>query len=280
MSGGFPLGQEICNATSIGANLATSLGTVITAGGSPATKGAYTQLIASTANDTAFISIQITGFGGSSPSGSVDIAIGAAASELIIIDNLILSDLGHSGMANYFFPVSIPAGTRISARCMTFTSGDTMQVSAILFDGAFTQIEGASGVDSIGFTEIGITGTVIDPGATPNTKGSYAQLVASTSKDYLGFTTHIDVGSVSTTAAFPSWLFDVAIGAGGSEKIILPNQAASATGSVGASGSVDGLGGFFPIPIPAGTRIAARSQCNTGTAADRTSAITLYGVYQ
>lgn len=97
-------------------------------------------------------------------------------------------------------------------------------------------------------------GTNITASATIHTKGSYTQLIASTTYDWHGF--WIYAINTATSAAATDLLLDVAVGAAASEQVILPNW------MVGWSPAVT-LGPrrmFVPIFIPRGRRIAARSQ--------------------
>ncbi len=185
MPGGFPLGLEVCNGTVVGFTPASTGTTQILASASANTKGGYTQIVASTAADTVFMQIDIIGFHNVGKFGALDLAIGAAGSEQIIVSNLMLAAT-QAGVANttYLFPIQIPAGTAISARCQCDDVSDGMFVCLRLFDGAFTHLEGIAGIDSIGALASATAGTQIDPGATPNTLGAYAQLTASTPRDY------------------------------------------------------------------------------------------------
>jgi hypothetical protein len=72
----------------------------------------------------------------------VDIAIGAASSERVIIPNLIASSASDSASSSgnpyyYYFPIYIPAGTRISARSQTGKNPapDTVHVAVHLHQG-------------------------------------------------------------------------------------------------------------------------------------------------
>lgn len=97
-------------------------------------------------------------------------------------------------------------------------------------------------------------GTVVTASGSIHTKGSYAQLIASTTYDWHGFWLYtINTGS---SAAATDLLLDIAIGAASSEQIILPNWMAG--WSPGAAAGAKAL--FMPIFIPRGMRIAARCQ--------------------
>jgi hypothetical protein len=149
-----------------------------------------------------------------------------------------------------------------------------------LFDGAFSQMEGAAGIDSIGVAAG--KGTSTTASATNNTKGSYAPLIAATTRDYIGFIMTID--SLNSTASQTSTekvcLFDIAIGASGQEKDILPNYpiswptAPAFAGGAAADGSPTS---FIPIAIPMGSRVAARVQNNQTSA--EAYGVGLFGVY-
>ncbi len=281
MPGGFPLGLEVCGGTSAGAVLTTTLPTTLNTTVIN-TKGAYSQLVASTAADTCFIEIDIFGWGSAASLGAVDIAVGAAGSEQVIINNLVLSDSTASASAHYAFPVAIPAGTRISARAQSnVTATNTTFCSVILFDGAFTQNEGYGGVNSIGFNAGGSGGTGIDPGAVANTKSAYVQLTASTTVDFMGLVVNADISTSTTSASFPSWFVDIAIGAAASEKDIIPNIFFLSVGA-GAANIVTPCSPLvlIPVPIPSGTRISARAQCGVTTATARLIGITCYGILQ
>jgi hypothetical protein len=124
----------------------------------------------------------------------------------------------------------------------------------------------ARGADELQ-TDTGTTSAEYGTGCTPNTTAntkatSYTQLIASTSFDSFGIFVMLNGGAIASTNK--AYLVDIAIGGVGSEQIIIPNlmggqQAASATTSMGGSMY------FFPIMIPAGSRISARSQCSAGT---------------
>lgn len=276
MPGGYPIAFDICNAQNAGASTSTSIGTAVTASGSTNTKGSWVQLVASLANDCCWITIDLlfdgSPFGASPTPEAVDIGIGAGGSEVVLIADLMVNP-GYTliGVARYSFPIHIPAGTRVSARSQCPVASGVVNVSINTFDGGFSQQEGYSGVDSIGFNSGTTLGTVVTPSATANTLGSYAQLTASTSKDYVGIFAYPDDQKVGSAVKA---LVDIAIGGAGSEIVIIPqNQVSLGT----STGNYCGALPWRPISIPAGTRIAARAQA----AAASTPAIglTLYGVF-
>jgi hypothetical protein len=68
----------------------------------------------------------------------VDIALGGAGSESVIIPNLTCGNVSDyaatsSKGASYFFPIYIPAGVRVAATCQASTGGDIVNVAVRLF---------------------------------------------------------------------------------------------------------------------------------------------------
>ena len=109
-------------------------GTTVTAHSTIHTKNTtYATLIAATARDAYGITILLAGTGTVASTNArmlVDIAIGAASSEIVIIPNLLAGNVatmaqGVAGGCLYTFPVFIPAGVRLSANCQALISADT-----------------------------------------------------------------------------------------------------------------------------------------------------------
>ncbi len=265
MSGGFPLGLELSNAQIYG--ISGSAGTSITNGVNA--KGAYVQLTAATTADCCMMLVQIeqSVLSGVSFVAAVDIAVGAGGSEKVIAPDLLC--LYNLSATSFLFPVNIPSGTRIAARASGDHAGSTF-ISVMLFDGSLTRGDGFAGIDSLGFTVGTSLGTVLTSGLA-NAKGAYSQIVVSTARDYAGIMVGVDTDQADRTDVY---LIDIAIGPGGSEQVIIPNLVLKSVG--GSLGPAPCPGPFY-IPLPAGTRIAARSQA-VGAAA--IMVLTLYGIYQ
>lgn len=274
MAGGYPE-LEICNGTSVGPVYASTTGTTLTSGAAN-TKGSWTQLTASLASDCCYIGIHTDpGASTSSDQYAVDIGIGTAGSEVVIINNLIVDFSATSGpLYAFLFPVCIPAGTRVAARCQCIAASDVMDAFITLYDGSFTQIEGFAGVDSIGFLTASTIGTAITASNSANVKGSYSQFIASTSKDYAGFVIAPDTNN-ALIAASAHFFIDISIGAAGSEQIIIPDLYMVRSHASGRCEPENT--GIYWIPVPSGTRMAARCQSNVSGALIN---ITLYGIYR
>jgi hypothetical protein len=113
---------------------ATSRGPAIEPGGTINTKGAWTQMVASTAVDIAGL-FGVVGFNGDRSRAAaagmlLDIGIGAASSEFVLVPNLALEwEATWDGPNDVFFspvPAEVPSGTRVAARgqCSLNTAGD------------------------------------------------------------------------------------------------------------------------------------------------------------
>ena len=101
-------------------------------------------------------------------------------------------------------------------------------------------------------------GTKLTTAATANVKGAYFTVVTSSAFAAHGFV--FQFGQCSTGIDF---MVDIAIGAAGSEIVIVPNVCiGSGTGACARKS-----GYLIPIAIPAGTRISARAQGTSLTTA-------------
>jgi hypothetical protein len=96
--------------------------------------------------------------------------------------------------------------------------------------------------------------------ATPNTKGSWSQIIGSSSGNasLICFL----VTSINSLATNTATLLDIGIGASGSETVIIGDVAVGASGSTG-QGNNNTF--WIPFKIPSGTRISARIQSVVGS---------------
>lgn len=264
-------GQRVENA---GANTAASRGTTITASGTANTKGSYTQLIASTSFDASLVLVMIDDLT-AAIDYLIDLAIGGAGSEQVIASDLIgtggTGSISYGG--HYFLPVSIPAGSRLAARCQASTLSSIVRVSCLLFGQGFAGFAPYSRIDTYGANEVDSGGVSIDPGGTANTKGAYSQIVASTLSSTDGII--IAIGNqLNSVRSSQSWLVDLAIGGAGSEQIVLPNLAFNASTSPDIV--TPQTYGPIPLTIPASSRLAVRSQSDGIDATDRLFDVIIY----
>lgn len=119
----FILPSPLSRVTSYGPNTADSGGVGLDPGGTAHTKGSYSQITATTTNAIRAMFIVIGGGGNAGMTTAdwlIDVAIGAAASEQIILPNMHLqvNSTDDRITPEIIGPiaVNIPAGTRLSAR--------------------------------------------------------------------------------------------------------------------------------------------------------------------
>lgn len=264
----------------IGANTGASTGTTITASGSANVKGSWTQLIASTAEDYDGLLVYLAPGAAANRSFLVDIGIGAAASETVIIPDLLEAhsnpgDVVRPGCC-YKINIAIPKGSRLAARCQCSTASGTTTVLCVPFREGNLRCGQWS---AIGVTTANSNATSVDPGASANTKGSWVELVASTSYDIdlliVALGSRDQTGSIVTC----SWLVDIGVGAAGSEVVIVPNLWTALTDYSAGAACQSSVPVTPPIVrrIPAGSRIAARAQCSSATATQRLLRVAAYG---
>ena len=244
-------------------------GTALTYGGALNTKGAWVQLVASTARDSQGFWVYVWPDTGATGFTSVDIGIGAAASETVIAPDLFHGKQTlNCGMTRIFIPLSIPAGTRVAARAQTSVANQTPYVHISLCTGELA-VHGRA--TTYGFTAASTTGVTLDPGGSAYTKGSYAEIAASTSNDIKSF--YVLMTGDGTDGGTSRIALDVAVGAAASEVIIVPDHVAySYTGGINEVA----LGPFYHA-IPAGSRIAARVSATNATVTQRNKYVTLIG---
>jgi hypothetical protein len=257
----------------IGVNAAAGV-TNLTPSATLNTKGAYSQLIASTAAVTRSILIQCSAAVVQVTPGKqwlIDIALGGAGSEVNLIPNLVFgvpTQYSNSGFC-MLLPMTIAAGTRISARCQTNINSatDTAPIKITTFSQGF----GGNGVDAIGVSTATSEGTALTPAS--GSKSSYVQLTASAARAYKGMFALFDCQGAAG-GNYTTDQIDFATGAAASEVVFLPDfMLNDSSGSFAPYGNCTG---YLPFSIPAASRIAVRGQ-GSGTA--NAIGVSVYGVY-
>jgi hypothetical protein len=134
---GFVPSSPLTRVTDYGTATGSSGGTSVDPGATANTKGAWTQMVASTTHPIKYL-FMCQGSPTARTTGCwwlFDIGIGGAGSEQVLVPNLNTAQGGLGTTANVQvpcshgpFPVSIPAGTRLSVRssCSVNTAGDRL----------------------------------------------------------------------------------------------------------------------------------------------------------
>lgn len=237
------------------------------------TKSSWTEISASISRDW-------TGFWfwtqreGSSEQALFDVGIGAAGSEQAIIQNIPVICWQFNHAVNHFIPIAIPAGTRVAVRAQFNNAPSDADVCITGFHAP--NMRGFSRADDMGADTANTKGTLVD--GNESSKGNYVELEDSALHLYgalLATPTQAD-GNSRPDENPNDYMTDIAVGAAGSEEVIIPDMYTTVVGDeLGAGiGSI-----FFPaIRIPSGSRIAMRTR-GTGATGDDQQSWVLHGFY-
>jgi hypothetical protein len=230
----------------------------VTADATAHTKGAWSQLIASTsANiDTLFVQVTDIGVSNTNTATLLDLAIGASGSEVAFVSNIGVGGAGPVIAATngiiFVLPIKIPSGSRIAARTQAVIGGDTAIVtirgySTGSYNSAPTEL------DSLG------TSTATSAGTGIAAQNTYAQIIASTTQAYRGF---VFVGSAGSSTGNVN--LDVTVGSGASGSEVEIGDFKFRTNSSEQTN-------HFPInplasgaSIPSGSRLAVKMNATSG----------------
>jgi hypothetical protein len=262
-----------------GADTATSKGTPVTASATANTKGSWVELVASTSHESHGLSVSVSSTADVTgiEEWLIDIGIGGAGSEQVIINNIYFtatSNFDLDKFEKFYFPIEVSSGTRISVRCQQGSiNQNPVEISVQTAMPAFTNPSLYNEIVSIGADLATSGGVTTDPGGTSNTKGAWTEMTASSSEFLKGvmFIVGVDANAAQRSQSI---LVDLGIGGSGSEVVILSNL----TGAVSTDEFVALNNSFYSVSIPSGTRISVRHQTtDASNAADRTLDFILYG---
>lgn len=231
----------------------------ITASATTHTKGAWTELIASTAAPVSVVALFLTGLAasGQSTGALLDIGVGGAGSETVVVPDIAI---GGANNLSVTMPVFIPAGSRIAARMQAEISSDTVSAIPTTYRSSLTR-QGAQVLQTYG----SISGTSLATAMT-SPAGTYVEITAATDRPLAGVVMVPSVTTNNTPSSSPT--FTVALGPSGSEV-----DFGTIVGLYSASENIqyatsDKSSGIIPYPIPEGSRLAVKA----------TSATASYGV--
>jgi hypothetical protein len=231
------------------------------------TKGAYSELVAS----TPFACTQVIWFNGFVAGSAarqvlIDLSTGAGGAETVVVADLLSEVMAVSTSWNpnlFTLPLAIAASTRVAARyAINVLAGAGLSVHLTIW--AAGTCPGITSFTTLGANSADSGGTQIDPGGVADTKGAYVELVAS-SAAVTQFLMLMSTMQGNQAAASTRWARDVATGAGGAETVLMPDLGMS-------SSSLDAMAPrslSFLTYIAASTRIAIRASCAITDATDR-----------
>lgn len=224
----------------------------------------------------------------SPPKGMIQIAKGAASSE-VIIATLPLKTYANADCMNTYVPVPVASGTRLSIRATVEATGtiegQVIGIPSTNFDAepSFTVLE--TGPYNLNNTTNYGEGVEIDTDGTANSKGSWTELSNANTNNviqgdslgqsygYLGLLFHDNANPAQTTQ---TRLWDVALGASGSETLIAENFHDIVMNT--ERGALGSAVMWVPWGRASGDRISARLQSTDTNANDRKGSLFLFGV--
>jgi hypothetical protein len=263
------------NYTSGGDIPASTTVALVTASATVNTKGAWTDLVTTTPSTFTAILLSVS-TGASNQHALMDIGVGASGSEEIIVPDLLFAQPIRV-VAPTIIPVHVPAGSRIAIRVSSRTASGTLSVMMHGIAGNSVLPPPVSTVDAYGISASPVGGTLIDAGATANTKGAWTQISAATSRHIRSLMIAVTRADNTTTPGGSLANFmDVGVGASGSEQALITNV--RYVTSVATPSLFPAMLPPIPCSIPAGSRLAVRLQSSFATTPDRTCHCALYGL--
>jgi hypothetical protein len=277
-------GGGACDLESAGYVTSSTTGTTVTSHATPGTDGAWTQIIAATANDWyAFTLIQHYGDSGAAGRGLIDLAIGGAGVEFAIVTGLPVCKLAAITRTSSFrlwLPLHIPKGARISARVHRSDVASLPVRIQLIGETVSTRgLPPFRRATTYGEDLANARGTVVDPGASANTLGANTQIVASTTNPIRALYLAAMKQDASVVSGSATWAAELYVGAGGSEVVIVPEVLLWEENSTTDLSHAFGLGmGPFPVNVPAASRLSAKARCNISTAGAREGQLIVLGL--
>lgn len=241
----------------------TTFGTTVAAAGSTNTKGAFVQLIASTNFEVYGLWVACLGpnVEGADNRMLLDIAKGPAGSEIIIVPNILS---GHKSTAWHnplgYYPLLIPAGTRISARAQAAVASRSQQIAVWLF-GTPADISNppavANSIQAVGADTSDSGGTNMTPGVS-GAEGAWASL-GTVISDAKGVILIASLGGdVAVTSG--GWTVDLGVGPTSSEVAVFTDfYMRNVAGGDYVSPIQPTVQALYGLDLPAGTQLNVRA---------------------
>lgn len=227
-------------------------------------KGSWAQVISSLTDDTfgLIICINNNNTSAASRNSVMDVGIGASGSEVVLIADLICGNAVNynvnGGGIWYYFPVAIPAGTRIAIRAQsTVATAFNCFIQAMQKPQNPSMFKACAYVETIGMATLPQGTGQYSPGTTA--EGAW-QLLGTLTRDNWFWQIGAQVASADTTHNANAIHLDLAYGDATNKDILLDSILLNTNTTEGAVNAVSviGAGGF----VPAGTNIYARAQAS------------------
>lgn len=243
---------------------ATAPGTTITASGSTNTKGSWTQLFSSTAGEVVGMNISITNntTASSAVTMLLDIGIGGAGSEVVKVENLLmsLSSLAGAPMGTLYIPIRIPKGTRIAARCQSNTASKTTSLLISLeYAGDYPSNWAADGATTIGADTTTSTGLLHATGSS-GTFSAWTNIGSTTGRILQAIRPMVGVGSDSVMSNHIGYI-EIGVSSTAYARWMFQATTSEQTGPVYPDR-------FLYRQIPSGTQLQIRATVHTTADAD------------
>lgn len=254
----------------LGAVAGSSTGTLLTAHASANTKASSWTSLGVLDINALMLALRI-GIPSSSADCLIDLALGAANDQQIVVENILYTspNVGRDPAA-FRMPLRVPKGTEVWAKMQASTGGVTMHALAYAEAGPLAL--GAGKILTLGATTADSGGTLIDPGGSAGTVGAKVQLTASVARELMAFGVAFGhAGDYIRSASV--WHVFVYLGAANDEQVL-------AEIDVNAENLRDSIQpawlGPLDVSIPKGSRISVAASCSI-TTSDNLFDVVFYG---
>lgn len=253
----------------------TPLAATAVTGGTAHTKGAWVQVTAATTAPVhgfhLCISTTANYAAATDTSTLLDIGIGGAGSEVVVVPNIGIGYQGPATGANgtvTTVPVTVPQGSRVAIRAQSIRTSRNITVwMTPIRSNTVTRLPAPTALIDLCANTATSYGVALSVPGGANTKGAWTQLTASVPQALQAVVLTPQAAADTTVGtANGTMLVDVAVGASGSEQTIISNWPyLQSTNEVGQYLAPT----IWPVTVPAGARLAARYQTpNTGNSID------------
>lgn len=221
--------------------------------GSANVKGAWSTVISSLGFDASGFTVFFQNSTGSPWTGLVDIGIGAAGSEVVLVPDLLVRPLINDCLTEIFYcPLAIPTGVRVAARYQNSLTSGALSGEIVPFGGGFTNPRPFNTCLAYGVNTSNSQGTLVTadyPGAWVAIADNVPSLDAIMVACYL---------EATQSNVFPA-NYEIgmsAAGGGAVEYLLLPSIPVMARPSQIASRFSFGA---FPVRVPPSSKLWARA---------------------